>query len=37
MSRDLVASDAIVLAQWQRRTLDLRMQEAFARAWAYWL
>jgi len=35
--RDLAASDAIVLAAWERRTLDLRMQEAFARAWAYWL
>ena len=35
--RDLAASDAIVLAQWQRRTLDLRLKETFARAWAYWL
>ncbi len=35
--RDLAASDAIVLVQWERRTLDLRFKEAFARAWAYWL
>jgi cardiolipin synthase len=35
--RDLAASDAIVLAEWERRTLDLRFKEAFARAWAYWL
>ncbi|HEY6354239.1 MAG TPA: phospholipase D-like domain-containing protein, partial [Burkholderiaceae bacterium] len=35
--RDLAASDEIVLAQWQRRTLDLRFKEAFARAWEYWL
>ena len=36
-ARDLQHSDAITLAQWQRRGLDLRLQELFARAWAYWL
>jgi cardiolipin synthase A/B len=35
--RDLAESDAIVLEQWQRRTLDLRLQEVFASAWEYWL
>jgi cardiolipin synthase len=34
---DLAASDAITLAQWQRRSLTMRLQELFARAWAYWL
>jgi len=36
-ARDLMASDAITLQQWQRRPLDLRLKEAFARAWEYWL
>lgn len=36
-ARDLAASDAITLAQWRRRTLDLRAKELFARAWEYWL
>jgi len=36
-TRDLMASDAITLEQWQRRPLDLRLKEAFARAWEYWL
>jgi cardiolipin synthase len=35
--RDLAASDAIVLEEWRRRSLDLRLKEAFARAWQYWL
>jgi cardiolipin synthase len=35
--KDLAASDAITLEQWQRRPLDLRVRESFARAWAYWL
>ena len=35
--KDLAASDAIDLAQWDRRPLDLRLKELFARAWAYWL
>ena len=35
--KDLAASDAITLAQWRRRAIDLRLKEFFARAWAYWL
>jgi cardiolipin synthase len=35
--KDLAASDAIMLPEWNRRTLDLRVKELFARAWAYWL
>ena len=35
--RDLAASDAIELAAWQRRSPLLRVKEAFARLWAYWL
>ena len=35
--RDLAASDAIDLQQWQRRSIDLRVKELFARAWEYWL
>ena len=36
-ARDLAASDAIDLQQWQRRSIDLRLKELFARAWEYWL
>ncbi len=35
--RDLALSDAVVLPQWRRRTLDNRLKEAFARLWEYWL
>ncbi len=35
--KDLAASDAVTLEQWERRGLDLRLQELFARAWEYWL
>ena len=35
--KDLAASDAITLEDWQRRSLDLRVKELFARAWEYWL
>jgi cardiolipin synthase A/B len=35
--RDLSESDRITLEVWQQRGLRLRLQEAFARAWAYWL
>ena len=35
--KDLAASDAITLEQWERRALTLRLQELFARAWEYWL
>lgn len=34
---DLAASDAIQLQQWERRPLDLRLKEGFARLWEYWL
>ena len=35
--KDLALSDQITLREWQRRPLDLRIKEAFARAWEYWL
>ncbi len=35
--KDLALSDQITLKEWQRRTLDMRIKEAFARAWEYWL
>jgi len=35
--RDLAASNPIILEQWERRGLDLRLKETFARLWAYWL
>ena len=35
--KDLANSDPITLADWQRRTLDLRMKEWFARLLEYWL
>ncbi len=35
--KDLAASQAITLEQWQRRSLDLRLKESFARLWQYWL
>jgi len=35
--KDLAASDAITLEQWQHRPLDLRLKELFARLWEYWL
>jgi cardiolipin synthase len=35
--RDLAASNAITLEKWQRRPLDLRLKEWFARVWEYWL
>jgi cardiolipin synthase len=34
---DLADSDEITREQWRRRPLHLRLQEMFARAWAYWL
>lgn len=36
-AKDLAASDAIILAQWQNRSPCLRLKETFARIWAYWL
>ncbi len=35
--KDLAASETITLEQWQRRALDLRVKEWFARVWEYWL
>ena len=35
--KDLAASDRIDLAQWERRSLDLRVKELFAQVWEYWL
>jgi len=35
--KDLAASDAVTLEQWQRRPIHLRMKEALARIWEYWL
>ena len=34
---DLAESTPIALAEWRRRTLDLRVKEALARLWQYWL
>jgi cardiolipin synthase A/B len=36
-TKDLAASDAVTLEQWESRTLDLRVKELFARIWEYWL
>jgi cardiolipin synthase len=35
--KDLAASDAITLEQWERRPLSPRLKEWFARIWEYWL
>ncbi len=35
--KDLAASDAITLEQWERRPLHFRMKESLARVWEYWL
>jgi cardiolipin synthase len=35
--KDLAASDAIALEQWQRRPLRVRVKELLARVWEYWL
>ena len=35
--KDLAASDGITLEQWQRRPLNLRVMELFARIWEHWL
>ena len=35
--KDLALSDAIKLEQWERRPLELRLKEFFARMWEYWL
>jgi cardiolipin synthase len=36
-AKDLAASDAIALEQWQRRPLRVRVKELLARVWEYWL
>jgi cardiolipin synthase A/B len=33
----LAASDAITLAQWERRPLRMRTKSLLARVWEYWL
>ena len=35
--KDLAASDAITLEQWERRPLQMRAKELLARVWEYWL
>ena len=35
IDKDLTASDAITLAQWQQRSLGVRFKESFARLWEY--
>jgi cardiolipin synthase len=35
--QDLAESEAIILAEWERRPLQLRLMELYARAWEYWL
>jgi len=35
--RDLKKSEAVTLAQWERRPLAPRVKEIFARLWEYWL
>ncbi len=37
IDKDLAQSDVVTLTQWERRSIDLRLKEAFARAWEYWL
>lgn len=34
---DLAESDPILLKDWKRRPLDMRLKEGFARLWEYWL
>ena len=35
--KDLAASDEVTLDQWERRAIDSRAKELFARVWEYWL
>lgn len=35
--RDLAESDAVTLDNWERRPVDWRIKESFARVWEYWL
>jgi cardiolipin synthase A/B len=34
---DLLESDEVTLKQWQKRSFDKRIKEAFAQLWEYWL
>jgi cardiolipin synthase len=34
---DVASSEEIVLGQWQRRSIDVRVREMFSRLWQYWL
>jgi cardiolipin synthase A/B len=36
-AQDLAQSDEITLEQWQKRPLDNRLKETFAKMWEYWL
>ena len=36
-TKDLLASDAVTLEQWQQRPIEKRVKELFARMWEYWL
>jgi cardiolipin synthase len=36
-AKDLAASDAITLEQWQQRPLDSRLKELLAQACEHWL
>ena len=36
-NKDLLASDAVTLEQWQQRPFEKRAKELFARMWEYWL
>jgi len=35
--KDLADSDQVMIEQWQRRPIGMRLKETFARAWEYWL
>jgi cardiolipin synthase len=35
--QDLAESDAVILDEWERRPLQLRVKELYAQAWEYWL
>jgi cardiolipin synthase A/B len=36
-SKDLSESEEITLEQWEKRSIDKRIKESFARIWEYWL
>jgi cardiolipin synthase A/B len=36
-NKDLSESDEITLQQWEKRSIDKRFKETFARIWEYWL